>query len=49
MSVASDWDQFEYWVDRRYPRLNDTLRIPFPDMDAADKIEHQGSKSDEAK
>lgn len=33
MSVASDWEQFQYWVDRRYPRLNDTLRIPFPEMD----------------
>jgi hypothetical protein len=36
MSVAQDWEQFEYWVDRRYPRINDTMRIPFQEMDLAD-------------
>ena len=33
MSVATDWDQFEEWVDRRYPKYNETMKLPFPDTD----------------
>lgn len=29
MSVATSWDQFEEWVDRRYPQYNETMRLPF--------------------
>ena len=31
MSVAKTWGQFSEWVDSRYPKLNQTMRIPFPD------------------
>ncbi len=36
MSVANNWEQFREWVDRRYPKYNETMRLPFPDDDAAD-------------
>jgi uncharacterized protein YjiS (DUF1127 family) len=29
LSVASDWDQLQDWVDRRYPKYNETKRLPF--------------------
>lgn len=45
MSVAEDWEQFQNWVDRRYPRLNDTLRIPFPEMDGKDLPSTENSSS----
>jgi hypothetical protein len=31
LSVARTWGQFQEWVDERYPKLNQTLRIPFPE------------------
>ena len=31
LSVAESWAQFLDWVDVRYPELNKTLRIPFPE------------------
>lgn len=31
MSVATSWNQFEEWMDRRYPKCNETLRLPFPE------------------
>lgn len=31
MKVAPTWGQLQEWIDQHYPRLNDTLRIPFPD------------------
>lgn len=33
MSVASTWEQFKDWVDRRYPKYNETRCLPFPDFD----------------
>lgn len=33
MSVAPSWWQFEIWVDKRYPKYNDTPRLPFPEDD----------------
>jgi hypothetical protein len=36
MSVASNWDQFSEWVDRRYPKYNETMRLPFPEPDNED-------------
>lgn len=30
LSVAPSWGQFSEWVDVRYPKLNQTMRIPFP-------------------
>lgn len=40
MSVARSWEQFQEWVDRRYPRHGDTLRIPLPDYD--EDPDHEG-------
>lgn len=31
LSVAKTWGQFSEWVDARYPKLNQTMRIPFPE------------------
>lgn len=36
MSVATSWEQFRDWVDRRYPRYGDTMKLPFPDFDEPD-------------
>jgi hypothetical protein len=33
LSVATSWDQFEDWVDRRYPKYNETMLLPLPDFD----------------
>jgi hypothetical protein len=33
MSVAGNWDQFSEWVDRRYPKYNETMRLPFGDSE----------------
>ena len=33
MSVASSWEQLMEWVDRRYPKFNETMRLPFPEPD----------------
>jgi hypothetical protein len=35
MSVATSWEQFKEWVDRRYPKYNETMRLPFRDDDDA--------------
>lgn len=37
LSVAPSWGQFTEWMDNRYPKLNQTLRIPFPDDPDADQ------------
>lgn len=29
LSVAKSWGEFSEWVDARYPKLNQTMRIPF--------------------
>jgi hypothetical protein len=31
MSVAESWEQFEAWVNRRYPKYNETMMLPFPE------------------
>lgn len=31
LSVARSWGEFSEWVDTRYPKVNQTLRIPFPE------------------
>ncbi len=33
MSVASSWEQFKEWVDRRYPKYNETMMLPFTEAD----------------
>lgn len=33
LSVAKNWNQFVDWVDARYPKLNETMKLPFPDPD----------------
>ena len=33
MSVAASWEQFKEWVDRRYPKFNETMRLPFPEIE----------------
>lgn len=31
MKVAQSWGQLQDWIDQHYPKLNQTLRIPFPE------------------
>lgn len=38
LSVAKNWPQFQEWIDRRYPKLNQTLPLPFPPCEE-DEIE----------
>lgn len=47
MSVASNWEQFMEWVDRRYPKYNETMRLPFPEFDepADDGPREKGAES----
>lgn len=33
MSVATSWNQFKEWVDRRYPKYNETPWLPFSEND----------------
>lgn len=33
MSVADNWDQFQEWVDRRYPKYNETFLLPLSEPD----------------
>lgn len=43
MSVAPNWDTFKEWVDRRYPKYNETMRLPFPEDDG---IADEGQSGD---
>jgi P63C domain len=36
MEVARDWNEFKYWIDRRYPKHNETMCIPFPEPEEED-------------
>ncbi len=31
LKVASSWNQFQWWVDQHYPKLNQTMLLPFPE------------------
>jgi hypothetical protein len=31
LSVAKNWLQFQDWIDRRYPKVNETRLLPFPE------------------
>ena len=41
MKVAKNWNQFQDWVDRLYPKINQTLSLPFPEPDDDEEEEAQ--------
>ena len=38
MKVADNWEQFKYWIDRHYPKHNETMCIPFPEPEEEDAL-----------
>ena len=43
MCVANNWEQFEAWVDRRYPKYNETMRLPFSYYEDTSENGHAGA------
>lgn len=45
MSVAENWPQFMEWMDRRYPKCNTTMSIPFHEFEDEDDMPPEVKKS----